>query len=265
MATRDEIRRQADAIAWFHSIDLGDGITTKGQSDLALSVDRFPDFAGRSVLDIGAWDGYYSFQAEHSGAARVVALDNYAWGVDFVARERYWAECAANGTLPDHAKDLTDFWRADLPGRRGFDFAKERLHSDVTPVVGDFATMDLNEIGVFDVVMYLGVLYHMKEPLTCLERVRRVTSQVAVVETAALHVPGLEDERLLQFHPGGELNTDFGNWYVPNLAAIHALCLAAGFSSVTTVLGPPEVERGPWRRRSTHRAEVYRALVHAHV
>ena len=78
-----------------------------------------PDVAGRSVLDIGAWDGKYSFLAEQAGASRVVALDHYAWGVDFAARGAYWAECIQNGTLPDQSRDETDFWQPDLPGRRG--------------------------------------------------------------------------------------------------------------------------------------------------
>ena len=75
-----------------------------------------PDVTGRSVLDIGAWDGKYSFLAEQEGAARVVALDHYAWGVDFVARGAYWAECIAKRTLPDQSRDETDFWQPELPG-----------------------------------------------------------------------------------------------------------------------------------------------------
>ena len=40
-------------------------------------------------------------------------------------------------------------------------------------MLADFATVDLDTVGQFDVVLYLGVLYHMKEPLTCLERLAR--------------------------------------------------------------------------------------------
>ena len=168
---------------WFHSIDLGMGVTTRGLSELTLGVDQLPDVRGRSVLDIGAWDGYYSFFAEQHGATRVVALDHYATGVDFAARQAYWAECAQQGVLPDHNRDVTDFWRPELPGRRGFEFAHGVLGSSVEPLVADFTTVDLEALGPFDVVFYLGVLYHMKEPLTCLERVRKVTTEVAVVET----------------------------------------------------------------------------------
>ncbi len=239
MTTPDELRARADSILWFHSIDLGQGVRTRGLSELALPAEQLPDFSGRSVLDIGAWDGYYSFFAEQRGASRVVALDHYAWGVDFAARGAYWNDCAARGVLPDHEKDNTEFWRPDLPGRRGFELAHDVLDSKVEPVVADFARMDVDTLGVFDVVLYLGVLYHMKEPLTCLERLRRVTAEVAVVETEAVHLQGYDDEPLMQFHPGGDVQADFGNWYVPTITAIHALCRAAGFARVRTVAGPP--------------------------
>ena len=54
---------------------------------------------------------------------------------------------SATGTLPDQSRDETDFWRPDLPGRRGFDFAKAALDSKVEPVVADFQKVDLDELG----------------------------------------------------------------------------------------------------------------------
>ena len=65
---------------WYHTIDLGHGVVTKGVDDTPVRLNRLDlpaSFAGRSVLDIGAFDGYYSFAAERLGAARVVALDGY--------------------------------------------------------------------------------------------------------------------------------------------------------------------------------------------
>lgn len=260
MPTPAEVQARVDEIDWFHSIELGDGVVTKGKAT-AIPVERFPDFAGKSVLDIGAWDGYYSFLAERCGASRVVALDHYAWGLDWAAREAYWDECRAQGRLPDHDRDTADFWLPDLPGRRGFDLARQTLHSAVEPVVADFASMDLDSLGSFDVVLYLGVLYHMKEPLTCLERLRRVTREVAVIETAAVAVPGYEDQPLLHFHAGDDLNRDFGNWYSPNVRGLHALCTAAGFSSSTTVAGAPPAP--PGRGEPGPGLVEFRAIVHA--
>ena len=211
-----DLQAQADALQWYHTIDLGNGVVTRGTSVQETSADVIPDVSGRSVLDIGAWDGKFSFLAEQAGAARVVALDHYAWGVDWAARGAYWEECIRNGTLPDQSRDETDFWLPDLPGRRAFEFAAAALGSKVEPFVADFQTVDLDELGQFDVVLYLGVLYHMPEPLTCLERVRAVTKEVAVIETEAVHLQGLDHEALLQFYAGSSLHTDFGNWYVPD-------------------------------------------------
>jgi tRNA (mo5U34)-methyltransferase len=279
MLLSDEDQRQMESIAWFHSIDLGNGVVTPGASEFQIPEDRFPSFAGCSVLDVGAWDGYYSFLAERLGARRVVALDHYAWGVDIEARGEYWTECAARGTLPDLSLDLTEFWRPHLPGRAGFDFAAARLGSAVEPRVADFTAVDLEELGTFDVVLYLGVLYHMKEPLTCLERLRAVTGGVAVIETLAVHFQHLEHASLVQFHDSRDLNYDFGNWYVPTLAGLVSLCRAAGFSSVDAVVGPPppavqagerlltrvgrRLARLENREHLSAPSTFYRALVHA--
>jgi tRNA (mo5U34)-methyltransferase len=240
MTTPAELQAQADGLLWYHTIDLGNGVVTKGMGEATTGAEILPDVSGRSVLDIGAWDGKFSFLAERSGATRVVALDHYAWGVDIAARGAYWAECIQNGTFPDQSRDETDFWRPDLPGRRGFEFAKATLGSKVEAKVADFQTVDLDELGPFDVVLYLGVLYHMKEPLTCLERVRAVTKEVAVIETEAFHVQGMDRAAMFQFHAGSTLNIDFGNWYVPTIEALQNLCRAAGFREIRTIVGPPE-------------------------
>lgn len=269
----EALRASVNELVWHHRIDLGHGVVTPGLGASGQIADElFPDFAGRSVLDIGAWDGYYSFLAERKGASRVVALDHYAWGVDLPARTAYWDECRARGELPDHSKDETDFWRGDtLPGRRGFDIAKQALGSAVEPVVADLMTTDLDALGTFDVVLYLGVLYHMKEPLTALERVRKVTGEVAVIETEAVWIPGFEDRPMSAFFPGDELARDFGNWYAPNAAALVGWCRAAGFRRVDVVQGPPAfVPSHPLRRLrwqldgNAKRTQPYRIVVHAH-
>jgi len=280
MTSPEEVQAQADALTWYHSIDLGDGVVTKGASAQDKGAEILPDVSGKSVLDIGAWDGKYSFLAERAGAARVVALDHYAWGVDFAARGAYWAECIGRGEFPDHSRDETDFWLPDLPGRRSFEFAAATLGSTVEAVVADFAKCDLGALGTFDVVLYLGVLYHMKEPLRSLERLRAVTGEVAVIETEAVHIQGLDRESLMQFYAGSSLQIDFGNWFVPTIEALHNLCGAAGFTEVRTVAGPPAPPPPPSsdrRERLARRvagspvptpsapSENYRAVVHAYV
>jgi tRNA (mo5U34)-methyltransferase len=264
-----ELRRRVGELGWYHSIDLGHGVVTPGAVGLDAIDDAYmPELSGRSVLDVGAWDGANAFRAERLGASRVVALDHYVWGVDWARREQYWGECARRGELPDHTLDETLFWDPALPGRRGFDLAREALGSSVEPVVADFMTIDLDALGSFDVVLYLGVLYHMREPLTALQRVRRVVKEVAVIETAAIEVGGYSEVSLLQFVAGNDLAQDFGNWYVPTEAALHQLCRAAGFSRVVTRRGlksPPRAVARRFLRREPPTAHVahYRLLVHA--
>jgi tRNA (mo5U34)-methyltransferase len=280
MQSSEDLQARTDELMWFHTIDLGNGVRTKGIGVQSTGAEILPEVSGRTVLDIGAWDGKFSFLAEQQGASKVIALDHYAWGVDFVARGAYWNECIEKGVFPDQTRDETDFWRPELPGRRGFEFAKEALNSSVEPLVTDFATTDLDALGQFDVVLYLGVLYHMKEPLTCLERVRSITKEVAVIETEAVHLQGMEHEALMQFHAGSTLQTDFGNWYVPTIEALHQLCRVAGFSKIETVHGPPEalpaepggrrakLQRGLDRAKGVSTSppsQNYRAIVHAYV
>ncbi|MCU1460938.1 MAG: hypothetical protein JWO37_1013 [Acidimicrobiales bacterium] len=75
----DELRQVAESIKWYHQIDLGQGVVTDGyDTRRRLQELKLPDLHGKSVLDIGAWDGAYSFAAERLGASRVLATDHFA-------------------------------------------------------------------------------------------------------------------------------------------------------------------------------------------
>ena len=225
------LRERVDSVpSWWHSIELAPGVITPGTKgggraymEAELESLRLPELSGRSVLDIGAWDGFYSFEAERRGAARVVALDHYVWERD--------------------------------QGKAGFDLAREVLDSRVEPVVADFMTADLDALGRFDVVLFLGVLYHLQDPLGAMRRLAAVTGEVAVIESEAVAFPAHEERALCEFFAGAELGGDPTNWWVPNLRALSDLCSAAGFAAISVVQGPPEVA-GPGPHR-------YRAIVHA--
>jgi tRNA (mo5U34)-methyltransferase len=227
-------------LRWFHSIELAPGVVTDGVKSAAhlereLESLRLPDLRGKSVLDIGAYDGFYSFAAERRGASPVIALDYYVWSTDMTAWIKDWEDSARTGAHlpPPHE---SRHWRPDeLPGRRAFDTAHAALRSNVVPCVGDFTTMDLAPLGRFDVVLYLGVLYHAEDPLRALRRVAEVTASggLAVIESEAIEVVGLDDTPLCEFFPGRELNNDPTNWWAPNARALEGLCRAAGFREVT--------------------------------
>jgi tRNA (mo5U34)-methyltransferase len=231
---------------WFHSIDLGQGVVTPGHKTpgvlrLEVEAQRWPDLRGKTVLDIGAWDGFFSFEAERRGASRVVALDHYSWAIDWDARERYWQECRRSGASVEDCHKVPGLWRYDtLPGRRNFDLAHAALRSRVEPVVGDFMAMGPDALGTFDVVLFLGVLYHTRNPLAALERACALTKELAVVETAAVLVPGFEGAPLCRFYEHDELCNDPTNWWAPNAKALEGLCRAAGFRRAEVLCVPDE-------------------------
>jgi tRNA (mo5U34)-methyltransferase len=290
-ATTEERRRHLEAmvaaneIGWWHSIDFGDGVRTRGYKtpeQLASEVSqmRLPDLGGKSVLDIGAWDGFFSYEAERRGAARVVALDHFVWCLHTPKQHQYVARCREQGVQPRPYEEVPEIWDpVGLPGKQGFDIAHEVLDSKVESVVDDFMEADLDALGTFDVVFFLGVLYHMKNPLLSLERLAHLTDEVAIIETEAIEVPGFEASGLCEFFEADELAGDFTNWWAPNATALAKLCRAAGFSRVDAgTADPVEAPAAPggegWRDVLARRGRAapppqqplrrFRATVHAY-
>lgn len=259
---RELCQRVAAIPFWFHSIGLGYGVITPGHKSpevhaQELASFRLPDLHGKSVLDIGAWDGFYSFAAERLGAARVVAMDHFVWQRDWAATQRYKAECRERGVSPQPWFLVPELSRVhELPGKRGFDLAHEVLQSRVEAVFGDFMKTDLEPLGQFDVVLYLGVLYHMENLLESLKRVRRLTKGVAIIETEAMAVGGFEDMPFCEFFPvNAKLLDDPSNFWAPNASALVGLCQTAGFTRAEVLTTPPVPKAGQITR--------YRLVAHA--
>ena len=265
--TGDEKRRLIGQVPfWFHSIDCGDGVVTAGVKPLAtldeeLATMALPSLAGKTVLDIGAWDGYFSFAAEALGARRVLALDHYVWSMDLALQQRYWRTCRDDGIVPTPYHLVPEHWRPDsLPGKQGFDTVHRIRRSKVEQLVADFMTTDLVQIGQFDVVFLLGVLYHLEEPYRALKRLALVTRELAVIETAAVYVPPHESVGLFEFYESNELGADVGNWFAPNCLGLAKACRAAGFREVRVVSAYPPMPS----RATTAEMQRYRLTVHAY-
>jgi tRNA (mo5U34)-methyltransferase len=209
----DQIRSAISGITWYHQIDLGSGIVTPGTDNTLARIAMIglpPDLRGQSVLDVGAWDGAFSFEAERRGAARVVAVDSFCW----------------NG----------EGWGT----KAGFDCARRVLGSKVEDREVEVLDLSPDTVGVFDLVLFLGVLYHMKHPILALERVASVCRGQAILWT---QIDMADYERpAAAFYPGTELNNDPTNWWGPNPAAVVGMLKTAGFSRAETVytwLAPP--------------------------
>ena len=244
---RDEaLAERIQQHTWFHSFDFGDGLVAKGVKSLELLSSEWdslqlPDLRGRSVLDIGAWDGWFSYRAEAQGASRVVAVDHYAWAMDNDAQAEYWNRCHREGVPPEAYDRVPDLWDTKrLPGRRGFDIAHDVLSSRVEAVLADIPDISRDALGSFDVVLFLGVLYHLENPLLALRRLVDVTTEFCVIETVCLVLPGHEDHALWELFGADELDGDPSNWWAGNAKGIESMCLAAGFREVEFLARPSE-------------------------
>ncbi|MDH3319545.1 MAG: DUF1698 domain-containing protein [Betaproteobacteria bacterium] len=200
---RDQLRLEVEKHEWFHTIDLGQGVTTPGRNDprnQTLPRLGLPeDLSNKTVLDIGAWDGFFSFEAERRGARRVLATDSHAW----------WSRKPA------------------------FELARRALDSRVEDFDIDVMELSPDKIGTFDVVLFLGVLYHLRHPLLALEKVFSVTADHLILETVTdltwTSYPAM------RFYPGNELAGDESNWFGPNPAAVVGMLKAAGFTRTKIV------------------------------
>jgi tRNA (mo5U34)-methyltransferase len=107
-------------------------------------------------------------------------------------------------------------------------------------------------------VFFLGVLYHLEEPLTAIKRIYALTREMAIIETHAIYIPGHEDIALLEFYENEKLNKDATNHFGFNAAALGGLCRQAGFRSVKiTSPYPPElIDTSGFGKRSMYRLTV---------
>jgi tRNA (mo5U34)-methyltransferase len=190
-------------------MDLGDGSHTISPERTGTERKREEaclgkvDLRGKSVLDVGAWDGYYSFAAKRRGAARVLATDHFCWSGEG------WG-----------SKD-------------GFELARERLGMEVEDLDIDVLDLTPDKIGgAFDVALFLGVLYHLKNPLLALEKVASVCRETLVIETIIDARWSLRPTMV--FFPGREKNNDPTNWWAPNVRCVVAMLGTLGFGKVTS-------------------------------
>ena len=201
MRTDDELRAEVGRLWWWHTMELRPGIVTPGRQPVAdlLPLFGIPErLDGMSVLDVGAWDGALSFECERRGAKRVVACD---------------------------------VWQTS--GRAAFDLARDELGSEVEARQCNVYDLNMNgDLGQFDLVLFLGVLYHLKHPLLALERVAAATRPrgLAIVDTV-VDLTGMP-RPAVAYYPGDEINGDPTTWCAPNHPALRWMLRDAGFDEI---------------------------------
>lgn len=190
--------RIAHVKRWHHSIKLGN-ICTPGKIPYDHSMSKaetIPEnLEGKSVLDVGAWDGFFSFLCENRGASRALAIDNW-----------------------QYEEDLKN---------KGFIIAKEILNSKV-----EYMKLDVNDIDQidesFDIVLFFGVYYHLENPLLALKKLfSRVKEEVILTGSI------LVDERpIMYFLETGELGGDPNNYWLATPSCIERMCKRVGYTKV---------------------------------
>jgi tRNA (mo5U34)-methyltransferase len=215
---RSDLEQRIQALGpWFHNINLG-GVWTAPDHFLGdypgakfrRFAGKLPDVGGKSVLDIGCNAGFYSIEMKRRGAARVLGIDS---------DERYLAQAR---------------------------LAAETLgHDDI-----EFAQLDVYDVGAlgarFDLVIFMGVLYHLRHPLLALDLIREHVARDLllfqsmqrgsknVLQVEADYEFAQTDHFFEASYPKlhfieREYCGDWTNWWVPNRACTEAMLRSAGF------------------------------------
>jgi tRNA (mo5U34)-methyltransferase len=203
---------------WFHTFALNraEGIYTPGAArDHRYRISTLPnDFGGMSVLDVGTFDGFYAFVAEHRGAERVVAVDNEQY--------RLW---------------VASRWDVELGGGEGFRAIQRLLGSAV-----EYRRMDAFELDRlqerFELVYCFGILHRVENPLGLLRvlRGRTASGGSVLVETYGVR-PEERDGAAIQVSEPGEVyaRDEFVYWRFGD-TGLERLARIAGFSRAESLI-----------------------------
>lgn len=234
MTSQDLAAKVAEKPFWYHRIELPGGVTTPGWAPLSADSYRVPaDLTGMRVLDIGAWDGYWSFEALKRGASEVVAIDDFS---DFI------------GELDE--RDRSAWENFDLC-RDAFGYSKKRCKRiemsvyDITP----------KKLGKFDVVFFFGTIYHLRHPLLALDKIASVCTGELYVESAICddfspYNGGFEggypgQQMVMEFYPRKEYGNNDSNWWAPTGFCLMNMLASAGFDDVEGWKLMPKPEKLP--------------------
>jgi tRNA (mo5U34)-methyltransferase len=170
---------------------------------------------GMRVLDVGAWDGYWTWEALKRGARQVVAIDDFS---DYLGR---------NDNVTRQKWETFDLCKD------AFGYADEQVRRL------ECSLYDVAELGQFDVVLCFGVLYHCRYPLLALDRLSAVCTGSIYVESAisdrfSPYSPkdapaGHGDKMVMEFYPSDQYGGNLTNWWAPTLRCLVHMVGSAGW------------------------------------
>jgi tRNA (mo5U34)-methyltransferase len=199
---------------WYHTLELADGVVTRGMFDHRPAVERYmlpADLSGARCLDVGTMDGFWAFEMERRGAAEVVAADL---------------------SNPDQL-DWPPLWRVrveptlDETKEARFKLAHAALGSQVRRVERSVYDLDPDDLGRFDFVFCGDLLIHLKDPITAIERIHRVCSGSAVVCNPIKPFRFGRRRALAEFD-----GIDEFQWWLLSERALERMFQATGFAHV---------------------------------
>jgi tRNA (mo5U34)-methyltransferase len=216
MPSSEDLLKTVQSLEWYHSIDLGNGIVTPGHYDHRpyLQYYRLPeDLHGKTVIDIGAASGFFSFEFERRGAA-VTATDLPEWF--------------------DH--DFGPNYRPDKTSETGasylhspFEFARQALGSKASRKLINIYDISPETVGAYDLAFCGSVLLHLTDPLKALWNIASVTREKAIIVTVIEPEEPLRPTATLVGHQRGDV------WWIPTRACLELMAVTAGFVGIEWV------------------------------
>jgi len=207
-----------EGIYTFQHWEIFPGFKTKGNKDVArvmAGLEVPHDLTGKRILEIAPWNGFFSFECARRGAAEIVSLG------------------------------------PDDPDRTGYNKTRDFLEIDnCTYVRGSVYELSPHKHGTFDIVLFLGIIYHLRYPLLALDKIYEVTRKNLYVDSPIIDrkvfdrtVSGEVAQRILSegdvihnlpmlYFTKKDETGDPYNWFLPNRRALHALIASAGFDIV---------------------------------
>lgn len=196
-------------IIWWHRIQLTDGTYTPGMVHHGPDGGDWPttrfglpnDLTNKTVIDVGCWDGFFSFESEKRNAKTVLAVD----------------APSNQGGNPC--------------GTDGFEYARKNLNSKVEFKPHNIESIELTKtLGIFDIVLFYGVLYHLKNPLVALENACDLSKELLIIETA---ISTNSDLPILEYRP--IFHGDPTNYFYPTIEWIKLVCKHKGFNNIEVI------------------------------
>lgn len=208
---------------WYHRIELPFDVTTPGWAPISPGAYRIPSsLQGRRVLDVGAWDGYWTFEALRRGAYQAVAIDDFSDYLGILSKEQRYA-----WDTFDTCRSILGFSESQAPR---FDISVY----DLTP----------SQFGMFDTIFFFGTLYHLRHPLLALDRLSALCKpggeiyvESAILDDFSPYRNGFghgypDDQMVMEFYPDAEYASNDSNWWVPTLACMAHMVRSARFEQV---------------------------------